>query len=128
MKQLRKTAIALAVVAVTFLAATARAQDKPSASKEFTLVSVEIDQTKFWLPSTIEVMKGDHVKLHLKNMVPGKSPHGFELKSFNISEVIEPGQEKTVEFDASTPGIYSYICQLHAAHVGGQLVVHSSHK
>ena len=33
------------------------------------------------------------------------------------------GQPKTVEFTADRAGIFPIICQLHPAHVGGQLVV-----
>ncbi len=48
--------------------------------KNFTLASVSIDDAKFWLPSMIAVEQGDHVKLTLKNMVPGAgNQHGFAL-------------------------------------------------
>lgn len=93
-------------------------------TKSFTLVSVEINDTKFWLPSTITVDQGDKVKLTLKNQVPGASnQHGFNLAAYNITEVVTRGTPKTITFVADKPGIFLYSCQLHPAHVGGELVV-----
>ena len=51
-------------------AAAAPAPDEPG-TRSFTLVSVEVDGTKFWLPSAIAVEQGDKVKLTLINNVPG---------------------------------------------------------
>jgi len=90
----------------------------------FTLVSVMIDDVKFWLPSTIVVNQGDTVKLTLKNQVPGAdTTHGFTIPAYNIAEVISRGAPKTITFVADKPGVFPYYCQLHAAHVGGQLIV-----
>jgi nitrosocyanin len=92
----------------------------------FTLVSVLIDDVKFWLPSTIVVNQGDKVKLTLKNQVPGADiTHGFTIPGYNIAEVVTRGQPKTITFVADKAGIFPYYCQLHPAHVGGQLVVHA---
>jgi len=96
-----------------------------AAVKEFTLAAVIIDDAKFWLPSTIVVEEGDHVKLTLKNMAPGAvTDHGFSIPAYNITEVVERGKPKTVEFNADKAGVFPYICQLHPAHIGGQLIVH----
>ena len=98
--------------------------------KKFTLVSEQIGDTKFWLPSTIVVEPGDKVTLTLKNELPGAAvTHGFELPAFNISEVVTRGEKpKVVHFTADKAGIYPYYCQLHGAHVGGQLVVEHASK
>jgi len=37
--------------------------------------------------------------------------------------VVDRGEPKEVEFVADKVGIFPTICQLHPAHVGGQLVV-----
>ncbi len=124
-------AAALAVVALGFngRATTASAADAPAApaasnEKTFTLVSVMIDDVKFWLPSTIVVDQGDKVKLVLKNQVPGaENQHGFSIPGYNITEVVTRGEPKTITFVADKTGVFPFVCQLHAAHVGGQLIV-----
>ena len=97
--------------------------------KKFTMVSEQIGDTKFWLPSTIVVEPGDKVTLNLKNEIPGTAvTHGFALPAYNISEVVTRGEPKVVHFTADKPGVYPYFCQLHPAHVGGQLVVEPASK
>jgi len=122
---------------------TASAQEQPKAEasvastqaaaevgvKKFTLVSEQIGDTKFWLPSTIVVEPGDKVTLTLKNEVPGTAvTHGFELPQYKISEVVTRGKPDVVHFTADKPGIYPYYCQLHPAHIGGQLIVEPAAK
>ena len=97
--------------------------------KKFTIVSEQIGDTKFWFPSTIVVEPGDKVTLNLKNEIPGTAvTHGFALPAYNISEVVTRGEPKVVHFTADKPGVYPYFCQLHPAHIGGQLVVESASK
>lgn len=106
-------------------AAPAPAVDEPG-TKSFTLVAVEVDDTKFWLPSVIAVEQGDKVKLTLKNQVPGEGPsnqHGFTIPAYNIAEIVTHGTPKTITFVADKPGVFPYFCQLHLAHVGGSLIV-----
>jgi plastocyanin len=101
------------------------AMESKAGSKEFTLVSEMVGKTKFWLPSTINVEQGDHVKLNLRNEVPGNpNQHGFQLSAFNITELVTRGEPKTVEFTADKVGIFPYVCHVHPPHVGGQVVVH----
>jgi nitrosocyanin len=89
-----------------------------------TLVSVEVNDTKFWLPSSLTVEQGDKVKLTLKNQVPGASnQHGFSIPGYNITEVVTRGTPKTITFVADKVGVFPFSCQLHPAHVGGQLIV-----
>ena len=143
---LRTLAATLIVGAVAAaFSSTARAQGAPAAApststagssdiapgeKKFTLVSEQLGDTKFWLPSTIVVEPGDKVTLTLKNEVPGSAvTHGFELPAFKISAVVTRGDKpKVVHFTADKAGIYPYYCQLHPGHVGGQLVVEPSGK
>jgi plastocyanin len=98
--------------------------------RKFTLAAEQIGDTKFWLPSTIVAEPGDKVTLVLKNEIPGSAvTHGFELPAFHISEIVTRGEKpKVVHFTVEKPGIYPYYCQLHAAHVGGQLLVEPSGK
>ena len=132
-----KTMAAIAVVATLMLmganriataqgaapAAPAPAMEEPG-TKSFTLVSVEVDDAKIWLPSVIAVEQGDKVKLTLKNLVPGAvNQHGFTIPAYNITEVVTRGEPKTVTFVADKAGVFQYSCQLHPAHIGGSLIV-----
>jgi nitrosocyanin len=136
-KAMLKTMAAIAVVASLMIsgasriamaqgaspAAPAPAMDEPG-TKSFTLVSVEVDDAKIWLPSVIAVEQGDKVKLTLKNLVPGAvNQHGFTIPAYNITEVVTRGEPKTVTFVADKAGVFQYSCQLHPAHIGGSLIV-----
>ena len=141
-KAMLKTMAALAAVAAFMLpgasriaaaadaapsaaAAPAPAVDEPG-TRKFTLVAVEVDNTKFWLPSVIAVEQGDKVTLTLKNQVPGagpSNPHGFTIPAYNIAEIVTHGTPKTITFVADKPGVFPYFCQLHLAHIGGSLIV-----
>jgi len=124
---IRNLGVAAAILGIVLLGTSPGRAAEPSAAssvKTFTLVSVMIDETKLWLPSSIMVEKGDHVKITLKNMVPGAAnQHGFSLPAYGITEVVTSGTPKTVEFTADKTGIFPYTCQLHPGHIGGQLLV-----
>jgi plastocyanin len=107
---------------------TAGSSEVAAGEKKFTLTSEQVGDTKFWLPANIVVEQGDKVTLTLKNEVPGTSvTHGFTLPAYNISEIVTRGEKpKVVHFTADKPGVFPYYCQLHGAHVGGQLVVEPS--
>ena len=90
----------------------------------FTVVNVEYEGTKIWVPSTLVVKKGTTVKLKLINKVPSDpNQHGFAIPAYNIAEVVTRGEPKTLEFKADKDGIFPINCQQHPAHVGGELVV-----
>lgn len=122
----RARAYALAAVMLAawmVLGVTVRAAPVPNNARKFTVVSVQIGRTMFWLPSTIVVRQGDHVRLTLKNEVPGESVHGFTIPAYHIREVVKHGDIKNIGFVADKPGIFRYFCQLHPGHIGGQLIV-----
>lgn len=104
------------------------AQAKPESitSKQvqkFQLFTVELNGTKFWLPSTLVVKKGSQVKIHLITKVPAPNHvHGFKIPDFGIEEVVD-NQGKEIEFTADKAGIFPILCHLHATHIGGQLIV-----
>jgi nitrosocyanin len=89
--------------------------------KKFTLINVDLDGTKIWLPSSIMVQQGDEVELTLINKLD--DPHGFEIKAFGIEQVIQPKSQMTVKFTASQAGAHHYICQMHPPHLGGNILV-----
>ena len=89
--------------------------------KKFTLVNVLIDKTKIWLPSSITVYEGDEVEITLDNKLT--APHGFKLAAYDIEVEVPSLKKRTVHFTAKSAGVYPFICQLHAPHIGGQIVV-----
>ncbi len=99
----------------------ARAEDQ---TMSFTVVNIEYEGSKVWTPGTLVVKKGTNVKLTLINKVASDpNQHGFAITAYGITEVVTRGEPKTVEFKADKEGIFPIICQLHPAHVGGELVV-----
>ena len=93
-------------------------------TRSFTMVSIEADGAKIWLPSVIAVEQGDKVKLTLKNLVPGAdNKHGFTIPAYNITEVVTRDEPKTITFVADKSGVFPFSCQLHPAHIGGSLIV-----
>ncbi len=109
----------IALGAVAFVA-SAKA-DNPH---EFTVVNIEYEGTKVFVPSTLVVHKGDTVKIKVINNIKSEPPnHGFAIPDFNIEEVVNRGETKTVEFTADKAGVFDIKCHLHPAHVHGQLIV-----
>jgi nitrosocyanin len=89
-----------------------------------TVVNVEYEGSKMWLPGTIVVQKGTKVTLKLVNNVPSEpAQHGFAIPAYSIQEVVNRGETRTVQFTADKIGVFPTSCQLHPAHVGGELVV-----
>lgn len=112
--------LVLGLLAAGGEAKTNRPAAPPTAS--FTLVNLEYEGTKIWLPGEITVKKGAKVTLKLINNAPS-GEHGFSIPAFRVAEVVQKGEPKTVEFTADKVGIFPFLCQLHPAHVGGQIVV-----
>jgi nitrosocyanin len=120
-------AAALALAAGRLLsedAKTAAPAAEAKADVEATVVGVQYEGVKMWLPGTVFAKKGNTVKLKLINKIPGKgTTHGFSIDAFNVKKVVAEGGTETVTFTADKDGIFPIYCQLHPAHVGGQLVV-----
>ena len=90
----------------------------------FTVVNVEYEGTKIWIPNTLVVHKGDTVKIKLVNNVPtDPNQHGFAINAYKVAAVVNRGTPQDVEFKADQAGVFPITCQLHPAHVGGQLIV-----
>jgi plastocyanin len=126
--RIERTMLAVALGIVTALgfvgAAGAEEPAHAKADKEFTVAAVQYEGTKLWLPATLVVNKGDHVKVHLINKIPtDPAQHGWAVDAFKIAAVVNRGENPSVEFVADKAGIFPIYCQLHPAHVGGELVV-----
>ena len=120
---MRITTVLVGLLGLVLLTGTAGAQGAPG-TVSATMVNVEYEGSKLWLPATIVVKKGTKVTLKLINNVPSDpNQHGFAIPDYKIAEIVNRGEPKTVEFVADKAGIFPIICQLHPAHVGGQLVV-----
>lgn len=116
--------LALTVLTLGLATAVPVRAEAPAADVTQALVSVEIEGSKFWLPGTVVATKGQTVRLTLTNKIPSDpNQHGFAIPAFGIAEVVNRGETKTVTFTADKVGVFPMVCQLHPAHIGGQLVV-----
>jgi plastocyanin len=116
---MRKPIAAILASTLLLVAATAAA-----AERSFTIVNVEYEGTKVWVPATLIVEKGDTVKIKLINNVKtDPNQHGFTIAEFKVAAVVDRGEPKTIEFVADKAGLFATSCQLHPAHIGGQLLV-----
>lgn len=112
---------ALSLVIFVAWATPLAAQD---AVRKFTVVNVLYEGSKMFLPSVLAVSQGDTVSVTVINNIPGDPPnHGFAIPAFEVETVVNHGEKKTVEFTADKAGIFDIRCQLHPAHVHGQLIV-----
>lgn len=113
--------LALSLVIFVSWATPLAAQD---AVRKFTVVNVLYEGSKMFLPSVLAVSEGDTVSVTVINNIPGDPPnHGFAIPAFDVETVVNHGEQKTVEFTADKAGIFDIRCQLHPAHVHGQLIV-----
>ncbi len=112
------------VLPVSAEEAVKKGGDIGKAVKEFTVVAVDYKGTKFWIPSTLIVSKGDKVKINLINKVDtGANTHGYAIDAFNIKELVQFDKPSSVDFFADKVGVFTIYCHQHPAHIGGQLLV-----
>jgi len=95
-----------------------------AATQTINVVALEVNDTKIWIPSVILAKKGDTVKIHAINKIPGQNKvHGFAIDQFKIQALVMTDKPTDLEFVANKAGIFPIRCHLHPAHVGGQLLV-----
>jgi len=92
-----------------------------ASAQTFSIVNVEASGAKIWLPSVIAVHPGDQVTLKLDNKLT--DPHGFSIDDYNIHVVVPAGGTMDVTFTAKQGLTSRFYCQLHPAHVGGEVMV-----
>ena len=106
--------------------APAAAAAPAAAVREFKSINIEIAGNKIWTPSVFIVKKGDKVKITLVNTA-ASGVHAFSIEGIPGTEVSVNNKEgdntKVVEFMADKAGTFRIYCPMHAAHVGGQLLV-----
>jgi nitrosocyanin len=114
---MKRSAVVVGIVACLGLVAPAWAGEIV-----LTVVNVETPQgVKIWEPASVVAKKGDTVTLKLINRHADE--HGYEIAAFNVKEVVDGNKTKDVSFKVDQAGIFPIKCQLHPAHVVGQLVV-----
>lgn len=92
--------------------------------REFSVVAIEYHGTKVWVPGTLIVQRGDKVRIKLINNIKSDpNTHGFAIDEFGLKTVVGRGKPEIVEFIADKEGLFTIYCQLHPAHIGGQLLV-----
>ena len=92
--------------------------------KEVTLVNIEFEGSKIWVPGPVVVEKGDTVKIKaINNVKTDPAVHGLAIPAYGIEVVVSAGKPENIEFKADKAGIFPISCHLHPTHVGTQLVV-----
>lgn len=118
--------ILFAVVCLAVLGAALAprfARSEGEAVRSFSVANIEYKGSKLWLPGTLIAKKGETVKIKLTNNTPS-GKHGFAIDAVGVKvEVAADGQPALVEFKAAEAGLFPIYCQLHPAHIGGQLLV-----
>jgi nitrosocyanin len=93
-------------------------------AKEVSLVNIEFEGTKVWVPGPVVVKKGDTVKIKAINNVKSDPPvHGLAIEAYGVQALVNVGKPEIIEFKADKAGIFPIICHLHPPHVGTELVV-----
>tara|TARA_B100000315_G_C14374384_1_gene494482 strand:+ start:235 stop:669 length:435 start_codon:yes stop_codon:yes gene_type:complete len=105
-------------------------QDTPSTTLGITASTIEVKEflmvAKQWdfTPSTIEVNKGDTVKIIIENI---DVTHGFSIPDFGINKNLQPGEETIIEFVADKEGTFPFACNVFCgsghAIMSGKIVV-----
>lgn len=91
------------------------------AVREIAVTSDLLSASNRFTPSVILAYQGDTLKLKVTNL--GDKEHGFSIDEYKVAEVVDKGKTISVEIKADTTGVFRVYCQLHAAHMGGQLLV-----
>jgi len=86
-----------------------------SASNGVQDVVITADQRYRFSPSSITVHPG-RVRITLSHVGTG-APHDWSLQGFPADYVslVSPGQTRSVEFVAPSPGTYKFVCTIHVA-------------
>jgi plastocyanin len=118
---MKKTLVAAGLLAVAAIVQPGRASAE---ERSFTVINLEYQGSKAFVPSTIVVHEGDTVKIKVVNNIPGDpNQHGFAIPEFKVEKVVTRGEPQDVQFVADKAGVFPIKCQLHPAHLGGELVV-----
>lgn len=113
--------VMLGPVGQTAFAADVAKPSAPAATSGATFTNKLVDGKKTWLPLTVTLPSGKDSTLTLVNTLT--EPHGFEVPGIISPVVVGSGETKTVVLKAPKAGHYKIKCQLHPAHVAGEITV-----
>lgn len=125
-KGLTYAGVAIAVVALILsVVAIALPAAQPAApaptTRRFVLSADILNASSRWFPSSFVAYAGDTITFNITNRASVQ--HGFTVEGLSIADVVNPGQSKEFTVPSVAAGLYRYYCQLHAGHLGGQLLV-----
>lgn len=104
----------------TVVVTDAKASASEPSIKEFKITAKQFS----FEPSTIEVNKGDKVRLIVTSI---DVPHGIKVEEYGINERLEVGKPVTIEFTADKQGSFTTFCSVFcgSGHSGmkGKLIV-----
>jgi hypothetical protein len=128
MKRSRSNWARLSVVVILSLAAVSCAYMPSSmGGADASFTAVEKDGAKVWEGGGTVDLKGRTTPLTLTVKNTLAADHGFSIDSMKVSEVIKPGEEKTItvplENIDKTVSEHRVYCQLHPKHVAATLKV-----
>jgi nitrous-oxide reductase len=64
-----------------------------------------------FVPERVQVRQGDHVIWHITNVETAlDATHGLAIPVYNVNLSLEAGETATIEFEADTPGTFSFYC------------------
>lgn len=114
-KNITLSAAALIMIALVVLSsgctggkAQPASPETPSGNETVKEFSVTAKQYEF-IPGEIAVNKGNRVILHIKSI---DVTHGFAISDYDINEMLNPGEEVTVDFVADKAGEFTFLCSV----------------
>ena len=103
--------ILLLVLSIFLISACAQQKPEQNAAKpsgELKEFKITSNQFQFE-PSTIEVNKGDKVRLIVTSI---DVPHGIAIPEYGINERLDPGKSVAIEFTADKQGTFTAFCSV----------------
>jgi plastocyanin len=131
-------ALALTTILIPVISASHGESSYLGVKREFWLFNSgipEFNDTMMGMPhdvysvQTITVKQGDTVVIHFFNKEPQSGDHhSFTIldQPYKMDIEVNPGENKTITFNANVAGTFTYICTFHQPTMRGQLVVEST--
>ena len=113
--------VALVVAVLPLLSPTRQVPAPSPTSRNVTLVADLVAGSNRYQPASFIAFQGDSLLISVRNN--GDREHGFTVEGVGITDTVQNGTSKVFTLENVRPGLYQYYCQLHPAHIGGQLLV-----
>jgi nitrosocyanin len=124
MKRVFVSAVVVAAVVSLVLSDGRPVASQEGKEREITVVNIEFEGTKVWVPATLIARQGERVRIKMINKVKSDpNVHGFAIPDFDVKVDVYRDKPETAVFTADKAGLFKVWCHLHPAHVGGQLLV-----